>query len=34
MWKLNMVIILLIAFGGFGWCVWRTMQAQEAKQKE
>lgn len=32
MWKLNMVVIMLITFGGFGLCVWKTMVAQEAKR--
>lgn len=33
MWKLNMVVIMIITFGGFGLCIWKTMVSQEAKQK-
>lgn len=33
-WILNMIIILAITFGGFAWCIWKTMQGQERRERE
>ena len=32
MWKLNMAFVLLVCWGGFAWCVLRTMKAEEKKK--
>ena len=32
MWKLNMVFVLVLCWGGFGWCILKTMQAEESKK--
>ncbi|WP_274373523.1 MULTISPECIES: hypothetical protein [Synergistales] len=33
-WIVNMVLILGITFGGFAWCIWKTMQGQERRARE
>jgi heme/copper-type cytochrome/quinol oxidase subunit 2 len=32
MWKLTMVVILGLVFGGFIWCLWSAMKAEERKK--
>lgn len=32
MWKVNMAFVLLLCWGGFGWCVLQTMKAEEKKK--
>ena len=33
-WLINMVLILGVTFGGFAWCIWKTMQSQEGRTRE
>jgi hypothetical protein len=33
MWKLNMAFVLLLCWGGFAWCIMKTMKAEESKNK-
>ena len=33
MWKLNMAFVLILCWGGFAWCIMKTMKAEEAKNK-
>ncbi|KUK61889.1 MAG: hypothetical protein XE01_0941 [Synergistales bacterium 58_81] len=30
-WQFNMIVIMALVFGGTGWCVYRTMKAEEKK---
>lgn len=30
-WQLNMIVIMALVFGGTGWCVYRTIKAEEKK---
>lgn len=32
MWILNMIFVLLLCWGGFAWCIWMTMKAEEHKK--
>lgn len=34
MWKVNMAFVLLLCWGGFAWCVMKTMKAEEAKKDQ
>jgi hypothetical protein len=30
-WQFNMIVILALVFGGTGWCVYRTIKAEDKK---
>lgn len=31
MWPVMMVVVLALVFGGFGWCIKKSMEAEERK---
>jgi hypothetical protein len=31
-WQFNMIVIMALVFGGTGWCVYKTMKAEEKKK--